>query len=386
VLVIGHELGHTFGLGHASSLRCTDAGVTTPIDGTCTRSEYGDGFSIMGNSRAMHLSAPHKVELGYIAPTGFVVHKGGSTTYALAPYETAGGTTYAVKIPASPKRTFWIEFRQPVGFDATLGTAVTEGALFHTSWPSDWSCDSCLLDMTPATPTTFGDAALAIGQTFSDPDTSLAVAVLAKTAGQLSVRVTTPTRPTYADVPATHVAYSAIETLAWHGIAIECATGPLRFCPDASITRAEMAAFLERAKRGPQYPFVATGTRFTDVPLTHWAAGYIEQMYADGITVGCATSPLRYCPDAYVTRAQMAPFLLKGRYGSTFNPGTASGTLFTDVPRTHSMAAWIERLFSYQVTLGCTTTPRSYCPEWSVTRGQMAIFLMRAFGLVAPEL
>jgi hypothetical protein len=147
-----------------------------------------------------------------------------------------------------------------------------------------------------------------------------------------------------------------------------------------------MAAFLERAKRGPGYAFTATGTVFADVPQTHWAAKYIEQLSTDGITAGCATAPLRFCPDAPITRAQMAPFLLKGRYGSTFNAGTASGTLFTDVARAHSMAAWIERLYGYQVTLGCTTTPRQYCPEWSVTRAQMAIFLVRAFGLVAPEL
>jgi hypothetical protein len=50
------------------------------------------------------------------------------------------------------------------------------------------------------------------------------------------------------------------------------------------------------------------------------------------------------------------------------------------------MAAWIERLYGYGITTGCTGTPRNYCPDASVTRGQMAIFLMRAFGLVAPPL
>jgi hypothetical protein len=87
---------------------------------------------------------------------------------------------------------------------------------------------------------------------------------------------------------------------------------------------------------------------------------------------------LRYCPDVGITRGEMAPMLLKARYGSTFNPGTASGTLFYDVPRTHVFAAWIERLFNYQVTLGCSANPRLYCPDATVTRAQMAMFIARA--------
>ena len=382
-LVIGHELGHTFGLGHASHLRCTNGGAPSPLDGSCTRSEYGDYYSMMGNNRAAHFSAPHKVELGYIGSTGHRVHKGGSVTYTLSPYETTGGTTYAVKIPASAKRTYWLEYRQPIGFDATFPDANTTGALVHTAYPSELGCDSCVLDMNPTT-STFGDAALQVGQTYNDPDTKTTISVLSRTSSQLSVRVTTPTRPTYRDVPTTHPAYQAIETLAWYGIPVACATGS--YCPDRPITRAEMAAFLERAKRGASYNFTATGTRFSDMSLSHWAVEYAEQLYRDGITVGCATSPLRYCPESYITRAQMAPMLLKARYGSTFNPGTASGTLFYDVPRTHSMAAWIERLYSYQVTLGCSSNPRYYCPGSSVTRAQMALFIQRAFGLMSPPL
>ena len=384
VLVIGHELGHTFGLGHASSLRCAQSGVPTAADGTCSRSEYGDANDVMGNSRAGHLNAAFKAALGYIGTTQYQVHRGGTATYTLSPYETTGGGTYAVKVPASSARTYWLEWRQPVGFDAALGTGITGGALVHTAYPSEWSCNSCLLDMTPATSTSFADAALPVGQTYRDTTTNTTIAVLSKSATQLQVSVTTPTRPTYSDVPATHGAYSAIETLAWYGIAIECGTNPLRYCPDKAITRAEMAAFVERAKRGPAFAFTATGTRFADVPITQWAAKYIEQLYTDGVTTGCLASPLRYCPDAAITRAEMAPMLLRARWGTTFNPGTAAGTLFADVPRTHLFGAWIERLYNYGITLGCVASPRQYCPDYTVTRGQMALFIQRTFALTAP--
>ncbi|MBK8821716.1 MAG: S-layer homology domain-containing protein [Anaerolineales bacterium] len=57
---------------------------------------------------------------------------------------------------------------------------------------------------------------------------------------------------------------------------------------------------------------------FTDVPLTYWANNYIERLYHAGITGGCGVGI--YCPDATVTRAQMAVFLLKGMHGSSYIP------------------------------------------------------------------
>ena len=379
LLVIGHELGHTFGMGHASSLDCG----TQVIGGTCTRSEYGDPFEIMGNQRAAHLNAIHKDALGYFGAGEVKTHPGGTATYTLSALEVQGGSTYAVKVPASARRNYWLEWRQPVGFDAALGLGATNGALVHLGYPTDYSCDTCVLDMTPAT-TTFTDGALPVGDTFVDTLTTTSIAVLSKTATALTVQVTSPPRGSFADVPSTHLAYAAVEALSWNGITAGCASNPMRFCPDALVTRAEMAVFIERAKRGSGFSLTPTGTVFADVPATYWAAGFIEQLHADGITGGCATGPLRFCPDAPITRAAMAPMLLKARYGSTFNPGSATGTVFADVPRTHLFAAWIERIYQYGITLGCTSTPRNYCPDASVTRAQMALFLQRTFNLVSP--
>jgi hypothetical protein len=44
------------------------------------------------------------------------------------------------------------------------------------------------------------------------------------------------------------------------------------------------------------------------VPTTHWAAKWIEALAAEGITGGCGSG--NYCPEAVVTRAQMAVFLV----------------------------------------------------------------------------
>ena len=37
----------------------------------------------------------------------------------------------------------------------------------------------------------------------------------------------------------------------------------------------------------------------------------IDALAAAGVTKGCKTDPLRYCPDQAVTRAQMATFLVR---------------------------------------------------------------------------
>jgi hypothetical protein len=237
--------------------------------------------------------------------------------------------------------------------------------------------------MTPAT-ASFGDAALPTGSQFVDAETGTTITVVARTPAALTVTVATPTRPTFADIPATHWAYADVEALAWNGVSRGCAAGPALFCPNPMVTRAEMAVFIERAKRGSNFAYPATGTVFADVPATHWAVGPIEQLRTDGITGGCAASPLRYCPDRTITRAEMAIFLLKGRYGGTFNPGTGTGTVFTDVPSTHWAAAWIERAYQYGITLGCSASPAKYCPDDLVSRASMAVFLKRAFYLVGP--
>jgi hypothetical protein len=72
-----------------------------------------------------------------------------------------------------------------------------------------------------------------------------------------------------------------------------------------------MAIFLLKAKYGASYspPAVGSSTGFGDVPTDHWAAKWIKQLAAEGITGGCGSG--NYCPDTAVTRAQMAVFLVK---------------------------------------------------------------------------
>jgi uncharacterized delta-60 repeat protein len=182
----------------------------------------------------------------------------------------------------------------------------------------------------------------------------------------------------FGDVPASYWANSWIERLYNAGITGGCSTVPLYYCPDATVTRAQMAIFILRGIHGSTYtPPPATGTVFGDVPLGSFAADWIEQLYAEDVTGGCGNG--NYCPDATITRAQMAIFLLRGEHGSAYAPPAATGTVFGDVPLGSFADAWIEQLALEGITGGCGGG--NYCPDNSVTRAEMAVFLVRAFNL-----
>lgn len=117
--------------------------------------------------------------------------------------------------------------------------------------------------------------------------------------------------PAFADVPCSHILSAWINELAARGITGGCAVSPLRYCPDATVTRRQMAVFLLRTKEGSAYqPPPAVGD-FDDVPVGAQFADWIEDLADRGITSGCQLSPPLYCPDAGVTRGQMAVFLAR---------------------------------------------------------------------------
>jgi len=118
-----------------------------------------------------------------------------------------------------------------------------------------------------------------------------------------------------------------------------------------------------------------TVSTFVDILEAYWARQYIDRLYNAGITGGCYTSPLMYCPEELVTRGQMAVFLEKGLYyPDAFAPPNLEPT-FNDTIG-HWAEDWIEALKDDGITAGCGDG--NYCPEDPVTRAQMAVFLLKA--------
>ncbi|HYO15138.1 MAG TPA: S8 family serine peptidase [Thermoanaerobaculia bacterium] len=117
------------------------------------------------------------------------------------------------------------------------------------------------------------------------------------------------------------------------------------------------------------------GTVFADVPPGHWAKSWIEAIYGAGITSGCATSPLQYCPENTVNRDQMAVFLLRAKEGAAYVPPPCTTSSFNDVPVSSPFCPWIQELANRGITGGCGNG--NYCPGNPVTREQMAVFLLK---------
>jgi len=195
---------------------------------------------------------------------------------------------------------------------------------------------------------------------------------------------TVPITASFSDVSLADPQFGFIEFMYQAGFTNGCATGPLRYCPNNLVTRGEMAAFLERSKRGANFSRTPTGTVFTDVNVATPFAGVIEQLFADGITSGCGAGPT-YCPTASVTRAQMAKFLLKARCGAAYTPATPASSPFSDVPVGDLFLPWIKKLYDLGITKGCSTAPLKYCPNDPVTRGTMAVFIHRTFPHITPS-
>jgi hypothetical protein len=123
---------------------------------------------------------------------------------------------------------------------------------------------------------------------------------------------------------------------------------------------------------------VVQGASFLDVPQNHQFAVQIGKLSARGVTIGCTGNT--FCPDDPVTREQMAAFILRAL--GEFNPPPPGMQRFADVPPSNPFYNFIDRLAALQITLGCGGT--MYCPTGSVTREQMAAFMMRAVGEANP--
>jgi hypothetical protein len=86
-----------------------------------------------------------------------------------------------------------------------------------------------------------------------------------------------------------------------------------------------------------------------------------------------------YCPGDSVTREQMAVFLLRALEGPVYVPPDCTTPTFGDVPCSSGFAKWINEIALRGITAGCA--PNLYCPTHLVSREQMAVFLTSTFGL-----
>jgi SpoIID/LytB domain protein len=139
-----------------------------------------------------------------------------------------------------------------------------------------------------------------------------------------------------------------------------------RYCPGGSVTRGQMAAFLNRA-----FDFPAPDKDYFSDDGTSIFEDDINRMAASGITLGCGDGV--YCPSRRVSRGEMAAFLDRA-----FGFAETSVDHFTD-DNGSTFEDSINRIAAAGVTFGCNPPANdAFCPNDSVARAQMASFITRS--------
>ena len=185
--VVGHELGHNFGVHHASTMACTDStGAPSQLSGTCSSNEYGDPYTIMGSSNRLHNNW-QRAQLGWNMNTTTASTTG---SFTLAPAD-AGSGIRLLRVPRGNGTFLNLEFRQPTGvFDTfSVSDPVTQGVSIRVAPEINSILQSQLIDATPTSPTSFGDSSLRAGRSLTDPINGVTISVLSVSAAGAEVSV-----------------------------------------------------------------------------------------------------------------------------------------------------------------------------------------------------
>ena len=173
--VVAHELGHTFGLQHASFWQTKDANPAS-LNGLSI--EYGDPFDVMafnwGYGDRADFNPWYKYQLNWIGDNQ-VQTITQSGTYRVNRFDNAQASgTLALKVSKDTTRDYWIGYRR--NFPENSG--LEHGAYVFWGYNSV-SMQSTLLGLGQQVNKPY-DSGLAVGTIFADPPANLTIATVAE--------------------------------------------------------------------------------------------------------------------------------------------------------------------------------------------------------------
>ena len=104
-------------------------------------------------------------------------------------------------------------------------------------------------------------------------------------------------------------------------------------------------------------------------------------------TAGCQNSPLLYCPWQSLPREQLVIFALRLKYGNSYVPPAATGTVFADMTDpTYFATAWAEQAYKDKLIPACGVSGGKplFCPKNIASRGLGAYMLSGRRNLITP--
>ncbi|MGQ9620455.1 MAG: S-layer homology domain-containing protein [Bacteroidales bacterium] len=210
------------------------------------------------------------------------------------------------------------------------------------------------------------------------------------------------------DVPPENLFYYFVETLLHHGITSGCAG--INFCPDKSVTRGELAIFLARILADGDGNVPAKGTiegigdydcssgtepgvsLFADIPANSMYCRYAHYIVSAQLMTKCSATPLKFCPDAGVSRGEAAESLANTLtlwdIPESMNDPITGNVLyscnsqnpqlhFNDTQASSSLCRSAHYLWANGIVSGCSSN--QYCPTLGMTRAQVAKLLINSF-------
>ncbi len=173
----------------------------------------------------------------------------------------------------------------------------------------------------------------------------------------------------FTDVPATHMFYKQIESLAQQGINKGYSNGT--FHPNEAIKRKHVFVFLSRIDE-LKLPKIRTMKTFKDLKISHPDYAPMKAFYEAGIVDGSGSN---INPESNLTRGQMAKILV-----NTFDLKMKGKRMdFSDVKSSNVFYDYIQILASNGITIGSNG---KFMPNEPVTRQHFSIFLHRTLNII----
>src|ERR1700722_16021603 len=378
-------------------------GWTCPSNGnTCTRSDAlgaNSSYPVITVTVNVASNAP-----GSVTNTATIAGGGDFTTTNKTANDVTNITVQSAALPAVPvlsspaNSSAGVSLRPTLGWGASSGTTSYD-VYFGTSPTPPLVTNITAITYTPSTlttNTTYYWQVIARNSAGSTPSTifsfttfnssctfavSPPAVLIGYAGGSASVSVTA----------GSGCVWTALSNASWLTITAGgsgTGNGSISFAAPSNPGVAQLAYISFASQRiGVMQGGSPTVQTFNDVPPTDPYFDYISVMASYGITVGCQASPPLYCPNSPVTRAEMAALLVKAYDAATGSPLTFPVTpYFQDVLASGTpdsiFYGYVQRLAQLGITAGCQSSPALFCPDQSVSQGQMAAFMIRSWMLI----